>query len=65
MSADKPEDTTAMPMYVFLANEITQEQLEMLGVYAQEHTLDDFAGQIKVAKEARVLLQSVPEAPEA
>jgi len=58
MSADKPEDKTAMPMYIFLTNEITQEQLEMLGVYAQQNALTDFAGQIEVARDARALLQS-------
>ena len=60
MSAENPEEQPPMPMYIFLASEITSEQLEMLGVYTQNHTIDELAAQIKVARDARVLLQSAP-----
>lgn len=60
MYAENPDEKAAMPMYIFLTNEITSEQLEMLGVYAQQHTMADFVGHIEVARDTRALLQSAP-----
>ena len=60
MSAENPEEQPPMPMYVFLTSEITSEQLEMLGVYTQDHTLADLERDIAVARDARAVLQAAP-----
>jgi hypothetical protein len=57
MSAENPDhtpdETTNVPLLVFLTSEICDAHFEMLAAYTQTHTLADFAGELEVAKAAR------------
>ena len=66
MSAENPDhapdETTNVPLLVFLTSEICDAHFEMLAAYTQTHTLADFTGELEVAKAARALLRLVPDA---
>jgi len=49
----RPAEKTTMPMYIFLTNGISEEQLALLLVYAQANTMPELCAQIERCIAAR------------
>jgi hypothetical protein len=55
------DETNNLPikMMTFLTTEIDDEQMELLYIYTKQHTLAELVECLEVAKQTRVLLQTV------